>query len=157
MTLELTEQQRQAINGQSGSEPVLVVDPASNVVYVLIARTQYDRLSSRLVGTPEPVAAPLKEPAIAPGILRSYSAYRRDLPELLTHKKWLRKWVCYRGDERIGIARTKSELMRECLKRGWDDDEFIISVICWQGLVEEEDLGPLDPTKMVEEEEDIFP
>ena len=77
---------------------------------------------------------------------------RRDLPQLLAQKKLLRKWVCYRGDERIGIASTKLALMRDCLKRGWNDDEFIITIIEPQGLIEEEELEPPDPSQFVEEE-----
>jgi hypothetical protein len=147
MRLELTEQQRQAINAQrqQGAEAVEFGDPASNDVYVLIPRTQYEQLRSLRPSTPA-------ELVIAPGILRSQQAFRRDLPELLAQKKWLGKWVCYRGDERIGIASSMSILMRECLKRGWDDDEFIITIIEPQGLIEEEELDPPNPSHMVEKE-----
>ncbi len=41
------------------------------------------------------------------GILRSQQAFWRDLPELLKNKNNHGKWVCYRGDERVGIAKTK--------------------------------------------------
>jgi len=153
MRLELTEQQKQTIDGlrKQGEEVVEVGDPAAKVNYVLITRTHYEQIRSLLGHTAEPGATPPVELVVAPGILRSQRAYRRDLPELLARKEWLRKWVCYRGDERIGIAPTKLALMRECLKRGWNDDEFMIGIIEPQGFIEEEELDPQDPSHLVEE------
>jgi hypothetical protein len=66
---------------------------------------------------------------IAPGILRSQQAFWRDLPELLKDKRNHGRWVAYRGDERIGIARTQLELIRECVRRGLRDDEYDLDVI----------------------------
>jgi hypothetical protein len=154
--IELTAEQRQALQAEQG-KPVAVVDPATQQRYVLLAREEYERLHARLGSTAESETRPAEGPVIAPGILRSQQAYRRELPELLTRKKWLGQWVCYRGDERVSIARSKAILMRECLKRGWNDDEFIISVIRPEGLIEEEELPPLDPSHMMEEEEGIPP
>jgi len=57
-------------------------------------------------------ASPPGSVDIAPGIRRSQAAFWRDLPELLTVKKYQGQWVCYCGDERIGIARTPDPLIR---------------------------------------------
>jgi hypothetical protein len=77
MMIELTPQQRQALEQQHG-EPVRVVDPATNNAYVLVRAEVYERL----VGVVQPPAdeAPI---AIPPGVLRSMQAFWRDLPELL--------------------------------------------------------------------------
>ncbi len=56
--------------------------------------------------------------------VRSEKAFQRDLPELM--KEHRRKWVAYHGNERIGIAPTKEELLQEGLNRGWRTDEFVV-------------------------------
>jgi hypothetical protein len=66
---------------------------------------------------------------IPPGIGRAQRAFWRDLPELLTDERNHGKWVAYQGDERIGIARTEAELIRECVQRGLRDDEYDLDVI----------------------------
>jgi hypothetical protein len=63
---------------------------------------------------------------VPPGIRRSQEAFRRDLPLLLQEPRLLRRWVAYRGDERIGIALSKRELYQECLKRGLREDDFVV-------------------------------
>ena len=88
MTLELTEKQRQAIDDRQGLQPVELVDPASNRVFVLLAREQYERVRSLLEGTPEP--SPLKAEwvrGVTPEMLRSQEAFWRDLPQLLSQRK----------------------------------------------------------------------
>lgn len=92
-----------------------------------------------------PPTAPCFE--VAPGILRSQQAFWRDLPELLKNKSNHGKWVCYHGDEQVGIARTKRELIQECLRRGFKDDEYDFEVI------EPRDSPPWEP----EEVEDLGP
>src|SRR4051794_5610451 len=121
--IELTAEQRQVLQAEHGG-PVDGLDPPTQRRYGLLAREEHARLRAPPGSTAESGPIPADGQAIAPGILRSQRAYRRDLPELLTRKKWLGQWVCYRGDERVGIAPSKVILMRECLKRGWNDDEF---------------------------------
>src|SRR5882762_3376720 len=116
MNIELTEQQRRL--AQEG-QPIDLIDPQTNEAYVLIARQRFEKFRPLL--TPQ---APL--PAIPEGIRLSQEALRRDLPQLLQQKRLVGQWVAYHRHERIGIARDQVTLIRECLKRGLDDDEFYI-------------------------------
>jgi hypothetical protein len=120
-TIELTDGQRQILQAEPG-KPLDVVDPATKQRYVLLAQEQYDRVRSLLEQAPV-------DPGVPPGILQSQQAFWRDLPELLKHDQNRGKWVCYHGDERIGIADTKRELVRECLRRQLRDDEYDFDVI----------------------------
>ena len=126
--LELTREQRRHL--ETERPPVEVVDPATDRTYVLIAREQYERVRDLLAAPAEP--APDPESAadlIPPGILRSQQAFWRDLPDLLKARRTRGKWVCYHGDERVGVARTERELVRECVRRGLPDDEYHTDVI----------------------------
>jgi hypothetical protein len=127
MSIELTNEQRQALQSEVG-KPVDVVDPATRQHYVLIAREQYEHVRSLLEGS-EPHQMQQTACEVPAGILRSQQAFWRDLPELLKDKLNRGRWVCYHGDERVGIARTKTELIRECLRRGYNDDEYDFDVI----------------------------
>jgi hypothetical protein len=75
-----------------------------------------------------------------PGIVKSMQAYLRDLPALLANPKYDRWWVCYHGDERIGIAERGLELIGKCLDRGLKSDQYYIGIIQrqnpdeWTGL-----------------------
>jgi hypothetical protein len=82
MPLELTEQQRQAVEGSKGLEPVEVVDPASNRAYVLLARDLYERVRHLLERQERPVeAAARPEPAPEPPeVVRPLRQRMRDLP-----------------------------------------------------------------------------
>jgi hypothetical protein len=126
-TIELTDEQRQALRAEHG-KPVDVVDPATRQRYVLLLQEQYERVRSLLERGEVPAR---REWAgiIPPGILRSQEAFWRDLPQMLKDKRNHGKWVCYQGDERIGIARTEAELIRECLRRGLRDDAYDLDVI----------------------------
>jgi hypothetical protein len=153
MRLELTDEQRQAVQEQPG-RPVEMIDPHTLRTYFLIAREEYERLSCHVSdlrgpGTP----APEGDMLIAPGIRRSQAALRRTLPQLLAQDKLRGQWVCYAGDERIGIAPTKAALVRACLQRGLDDDAFYVGKIEPDELIEEEELGPPSPSLFMEEEE----
>lgn len=125
--IELTDEQRQVLEA-GRRQPVDVVDPATRRRYVLLAREQYERVRPLLEQGAGPERPPVL-PGIAPGILRSQQAFWRDLPELLKDKRNHGRWVAYRGDERIAIARTQVELIRECLRRGLRDDEYDLDVI----------------------------
>jgi hypothetical protein len=75
-----------------------------------------------------------------PGIIKSMKAYMRELPALLANPKHDGWWVCYHGDERIGIAYKGRELLRKCVERGFQEDEIYIGIIQkqdpdeWAGL-----------------------
>src|SRR5689334_17295057 len=127
MTIHLTDDQRQVLQAGHG-HPIDVIDPATQRRYVLLAREQYERIRPLLEeGTEDPQPGPALD--IPPGILRSQQAFWRDLPELLKDKKNQGKWVCYHGEERLGIATSAAPLLRECLRRGLRDDEYDLDVI----------------------------
>jgi hypothetical protein len=138
MMVELTEQQRQAVQEQAG-EPVEVIDPDSRCAYVLLAREQYERMRSLAAAKREPTSR-LTEEALGtpPGILRSQQAFWRDLPHLLSQRKLRGRWVCYHGDERIGIG-IYDELIRQCGRRGIPDDAVYL------GKIHPQDLPPWEP------------
>lgn len=134
MPIELTEEQQKLLREQA-SGAAEVVDPQTGRSFVLVAREQYEKVR----GVLEPAAELEVEAVVPAGIRCSQEAFWRDLPQLLTQKKLRGQWVCYRGDERIGIARDGSDLVRECLRRGLRDDQYYI--------------GWIDPCELVEEEE----
>jgi hypothetical protein len=146
MTLELTEQQRQAVQEQLG-EPVEMIDPDTRCAYVLLAREQYEQMRSSVESDREPTHRVAEvAPGIPPGILCSQQAYWSDLPRLLSQRKLRGRRVCYHGDERIGIG-TYDDLIRECGRRGILDDAFYLGQIRPQELPpwEPEDVEPLGP------------
>jgi len=66
---------------------------------------------------------------MSPGLERAYSAFRRDLPELLREKKNDRKWVAYDDQgEQIGIDASERKLYQRCLRRH-QEGEFLICCI----------------------------
>ncbi len=108
MMVELTEQQRQAVQEQAGG-PVEVIDPDTQRAYVLLAREQYQRMCSLVESEPEPshrVAEVATD--IPPGILRSQQAFWRDLPHLLSQRKLRGRWVATTGTSGSASAPTKS-------------------------------------------------
>jgi hypothetical protein len=133
MNIELTEQQRRL--AQEG-QPIDLVDPQTNEAYVLIAKARFDRVRRHLPSEEVPL------PEIPEGIRLSQEAFRRDLPELLKQKRLVGQWTAYHRNERIGIARNGETLLRECLKRGLDDDEFYLGWIYPCELIEEEEVEP---------------
>jgi hypothetical protein len=143
MTIELTDAQRQALQAESG-KPVDVVDPTTQRRFVLLAQEQYERVRLLLEHSPEEAMAGCE---VAPGILRSQQAFWRDLPELLKTKRNHTKWVCYREDERIGIADSDEPLIRECLRRNIPDDGYDLFVIKPRAIPpwEPEEVDPLGP------------
>ena len=155
MIVELTEQQRQAVQEHAG-EPVEVIDPDTRCAYVLLAREQYEQMRSLVEGDREPTHRDSEvAPGIPAGILRSQQAFWRDLPHLLSQGKLRGRWVCYHGDERIGMG-AYDDLLRECVRRGIPDDAFYLGRIHPQEAPpwEPEDVEPLghhhlkdDPTE----------
>lgn len=84
---------------------------------------------------------------IPPGIWRSRMALKRDLPELLANRRLYGQWVAYHGTERIGISRRHDDLIRECLRRGLQPEDYYIGVIEPVELIDEEDLDYYGPVK----------
>ncbi len=66
---------------------------------------------------------------VPPGIQRSKKAFSRDLPELLANPKLDRWWAGYHLDQRVGIARTKTELVLEIERRGIAPEEWYVGII----------------------------
>jgi hypothetical protein len=125
MPLELTEQQRQAIEAQGG-QPVEVVDPATNRAYLVIAKETFASLQAAVAGTP---AALVEQPCTPPGVKRSRAAFLRDLPELLQNPKHDRWFALYHGDSCVRIARRYEDLLRECRRRGLQREAYYIGII----------------------------
>jgi hypothetical protein len=138
-TIELTGEQRRLMRSEQGNA-VPVVDPDTKQCYVLLVREHYDRIMSLLEKKAEEFAAVPTE--VPPGILRSQQAFWRDLPELLKNKKNRGKWVCYHGNERIGIAKKSTDLIQQCLRRGLKNDEYDLDII------EPHELPPWEPEEI---------
>lgn len=138
MMVGLTEEQRQAVQGQAGG-PVEVIDTDTQRAYVLLEREQYERMRSQVESEPEPSHRGAEvAPGIPPGILRSQQAFWRDLPHLLSLPRLRGRWVCYHGGERIGIG-THAELIRQCGRRGIPDD------VLYLGRIRPRELPPWEP------------
>ncbi len=75
---------------------------------------------------------------IPPLIELAWVGFRRDLAQLLRERPG--QWVAYHGDKPIGYDKTKTKLYQECLRRGIDEDEFL--VLCIEPLVEGIISGP---------------
>jgi hypothetical protein len=121
MPLRLSEEQRQALAAQPDA-PLRLLDEQTQTAYVLLRADEYDRLR----GKP---TVKETDSVIPPGIRRSKDAFLRELPALLANPKLDRWWVAYHGDERLGIARNKMDLVRECLRRGLKLEEYYIGII----------------------------
>jgi len=143
MNIELNDEQQRAV--QQG-QPVEFVDPNTDRAYLVIAREAYDR--SRTLQGQAPSPAPGEDMnGIPPGILRSQQAFWHDLPELLKSKRNRNKWVCYHGEQRVGIAGTKTELIREIRQRNICRGEYYLAVIRPREIPpwEPEEIEPLGP------------
>jgi hypothetical protein len=64
---------------------------------------------------------------VPPLIQRAQTRFLQDLGQLRVERSG--QWVAYHGAERIGLARTKAELYRECLRRGLKRGEFLVRSI----------------------------
>jgi hypothetical protein len=126
--IELTPEQRRAVEQ---GEPVRVIDPSTNGPLIIVRADVYERFAGIL---PPPTHEP--HPDIEPLILRSMQAFWRDLPELLRNKRNKGKWVAYRGDERVGLGKSQTEMFQECFRRGLQDGEFYV------GKIEPDDIPP---------------
>ena len=119
MSIELTEEQRQAIR-RSGETPPRVVDPQTRETFVLLRADVYEQLEPLLpAGPPSAIS-----PEVPPGIRRAKEAFLRDLPDMLADKKLRRRWVAYCGDERIATAPTQTAVIQRCQRRGLRQEEY---------------------------------
>lgn len=76
--------------------------------------------------------------------IQSQEAFYRDLPKLL--KTHCRQWVAYHGDELIGFARSQTELYERCVRRGLQEDEFVVLFADQAALADHEEINfPLNP------------
>src|SRR5260370_41232645 len=99
----LTDDQRKEL---IGAPPIRAIDPETKQEYVLVPAELYERVRPLVA---EAAAEELLQ-EVPPGIQRSKEAFLRDLPDLLANRKLDRWWAGYHLDQRVGIARTKTEL-----------------------------------------------
>jgi hypothetical protein len=126
----ITPEHRQKIE-QCGA--TRIEDPETHATYVILKAEVYERLKPLLENGRD---------EIPEGIRQSQAAFYRDLPELLKDDSLLGQWIAYCGGERIGIAPSDEQLIREINRRGIKDDEFDLFVIRPQGLEPEEVTYP---------------
>ncbi len=75
---------------------------------------------------------------------RSYAAFYRNLPDLL--HKHCGQWVAYHGDDCVGFGPSKTDLYQQCLRRGFQEGEFIVLFADHAALGDHEEIDlPLDP------------
>src|SRR5262249_551010 len=136
---ELTRKQQKAPAPQRGDLP-RIVDPRTHETYVLLPFDRYERVRAYL----EPQEAERsKIPVEVPeGIQRSRAAFLRDLPTLLKQKNRRGQWVAYHGEQRLGFARTETELYQKCLRRGLKELEFYVGWI----LPQSSETETVDPS-----------
>jgi hypothetical protein len=143
MAIPLTDQQRQALEAQQGA-PVEMVDPVTNQVYFLVGEETFGRVRELLEQHPGRESAEATS-EIPLGILRSQQTFWRDLPGLLRQKKYHGYWAAYHREEQIGTAPTKTELIREILRRHIPKDDYYIGRVRPQTMApwETEEVGPI--------------
>jgi hypothetical protein len=77
-------------------------------------------------------------------IKEAQQAFHGELPQLLQEHAG-GEWVAYRGSQRLGIGRTKTELYRDCLRRGLERGEFLVRQID-RGNLYETDIVDVSPS-----------
>lgn len=60
-------------------------------------------------------------------LVEARRAYLHDLPELL--KSHPGEWVAYRGERRIGFAKSKAEMYAECRRQNLQQDDYLVTCI----------------------------
>src|SRR5262245_37472387 len=120
MNIELTQEQQRALDAQTEG-PARVIDPRTQVAYVLVPAEEYERMC--------PAPPPPIDIEIPPGIRRSKEAFLRDLPELLANRKHEGWWVGYHGDQRIGPFYDSRRLLKELDRRRVSPDEYYLGII----------------------------
>jgi hypothetical protein len=130
----LTAEQRRLLE-QAGDEPVRIEDPETQRTYMLIRAELYERVRDLL----EPKS--IHDLDVPEGIRKSQEAFWRSLPQLLSHRRLREQWVCYHGDEQVGIG-TYEALIRECCRRGIADDAYYL------GQIYPRELPPWEPEEV---------
>jgi hypothetical protein len=74
--------------------------------------------------TMQPNEPYLTATTVSPLLARSIEAFYRNLADLLTTHYG--KWIAYHGDELVGAGRSETELYKQCVRRGFKEDEFIV-------------------------------
>ena len=122
MPMILSDDQRKEL---AGTPPIRAIDPKTKQEYVLVPAELYERVR------PLVAEAAVEEllPEVPPGIQRSKEAFLRDLPDLLVNPKLDRWWAGYHLEQRVGIARTKTELVLEIERRGIRTEEWYVGII----------------------------
>jgi hypothetical protein len=120
----LTDEQRKEL---TGPPPFRAIDPKTKKEYLLVPVEMFEQVRPMAANAAAEAKEPLSE--VPPGIQRSKEAFLRDLPELLANPKLDRWWAGYHLDQRVGIARTKTELVLEIERRGIRDDEWYVGLI----------------------------
>jgi hypothetical protein len=130
----ITPEQRREIEN-AGARPVRLTDPETNDAYYLLREEVFARLRD--------VIRPVSEQIVPEGLLRSKAAFLRDLAELMRLRGRKVRWAAYRGDERVGVGATETELYQLCARNGWREEEFYVGRIAAQpvGLEEIEPGG----------------
>jgi hypothetical protein len=126
MMEDLTESLRKAL---ARGDSIRFRDPDTERIYVLVPEEVNGR---QLQNEPE-------EEGISPAIRRAKGAFLRDLPSLLENPKYDRWSVAYCGDERVKLAASQKDVIRECLKRGLKRSEYYIGVVAphdYEGEIE---------------------
>ena len=146
MTLELSQQQRQAVQDRTGEGRCEVIDPDTRCAYVLLAREQYERMHPLLESVREPTqrlaevasGIPPRCPPIPADILA------QPLPPSNPTEATRAVGVLLREMSGSGLGLTHG-LIRECGRRGILDDAFYLGRIHPQGCSpwEPEDVEPL--------------
>lgn len=120
--MTITPELRQAIE-RAGGEPVRISDPDTNQTYYLVKDDEFDRIKGTIglssitrLETPE-------------GVVRSRSAFVRNLAILLPLKTREVLWAAFQGDEQVGVGATETELYQLCTRRGLKDGEFYVGRI----------------------------
>ncbi len=172
--IELDPEQQKAIDQ---GMPVRVVDPATRKALIVMPdsralATDLLRIAARIsldsLSDDAPDAAPLRaDPEhptelaaahpkqsttpppsqIAPQMLKSQQAFRRDLPSLVSARRNRGKWAAYRGDERVVIA-SYTDAYQECFRRGLARGDFYVGKI--------EPAPEVPPWEPVESDRSLF-
>ena len=145
LTLNFPTADRQRLQELAAKKEALTTDEQAELERYRHVGQLLDRVHGRarqILEDPSTSSGVVKPFAVAPGIRRSQEAFWRDLPELLRNKKNHDKWICYHGDERIGIAKTQEELFREVRRRNLSRREFDLFII------EPRDLPPWEPEEI---------
>lgn len=68
-------------------------------------------------------------PDVPAAIRLARAAFRRDLPGLLADRKTRGKYVCYHRNGCAAVASTFAAIIRECVRRGLPEDEYLIEKV----------------------------